>query len=652
MESLLANGASKSKNIFLSPGVWAVICFFIMVFIMGLLKIYSPDLGFHLKSAEWIINNKQFIYTDSFSLSSEGNRYFDLQWLYQLLIYFLYNRGESVLIVANAFLITCSLVLVWIRFLRNTAIDKTNIKLGLFAFLSLMFVQPLSFEIRPHVLSWIFLNLVLAFLESYKRGNKKALFILPVIMVLWANTHSLAVLGLVTIAIYNAGFFLEKKKIDKKLLLFSGISFAVFSINPYFIKGLLFPFTQFGIISGNNLFKSYIGEFQSPFTFTEIEIMGSNYFRSPLLFIHLAAVFSLFSIFQSVRQKQFTDTLLLVAFLFLLHLGHKNYGYYLMVSLPLIIKYSLNWLELRKKKKIKQKVLVKNKGKNKIREEVKPNPLVLVNQKLYKRLSAATIIIAVLISITSITDGYALFRTSPYRFGFTTQKEELPVEATNFLIKNQIKGTMLNHLDFGGYLMFHYKEKVFIDGRIEPMRKDFFKKYYESTTIVNAVINLLNEYNPDIVIFPYLKATNWWAYFISHKNQSGYKAVYFDGLSVIYLKSTSFPQIPELNERDILGTLDRYAYTHLDELIKEKKSGGSAALFKGLWQKQVFSVADQNMATYCFTNNFDTAALSFSVRGIENSTIHTPDIYKNLAIYYNEKKMFQAAQFCEEMAEE
>jgi hypothetical protein len=146
MESLSHSGAPNSKNIFLSPAVWAVTSLFIMVFIMGLLKIYSPDLGFHLKSAEWILDHKQFIYTDSFSLSSEGNKYFDLQWLYQLLIFTLYKRGESVLVIANALLITTSLVLVWFRFVKNTAIDKTNIKLGLFAFLSLLFVQPLSQE--------------------------------------------------------------------------------------------------------------------------------------------------------------------------------------------------------------------------------------------------------------------------------------------------------------------------------------------------------------------------------------------------------------------------------------------------------------------------------------------------------------------------
>ena len=124
MEILLRQNQATARSTSISLGLVALLSFFVMTFIMGLVKIYSPDLGFHLKSAEWIVNNKQFIYTDSFSLSSEGRRYFDLQWLYQVFIYFLYNRGESVLIIVNALLITVSLMLVWMRFSKNTAVDR------------------------------------------------------------------------------------------------------------------------------------------------------------------------------------------------------------------------------------------------------------------------------------------------------------------------------------------------------------------------------------------------------------------------------------------------------------------------------------------------------------------------------------------------
>ncbi len=636
---------SPTKKIGLNWGLISVCFVLLMIFIMGLVKIYSPDLGFHLKSAEWMLENKQFIHTDTFSYGSSAHKYFDLQWLYQLLIYTLYKKGEAVLIIANALFITVSLILVWARFLKNADIKNTNIKLGLFAFMMLLFVQPLSFEVRPQVLSYIFLNLILLVLESYKKSSNKAVFILPVIMLLWANTHSIAILGLVVIGIYNTGMYFENKKIDKKLFLCSGFSFLVFFINPYFFEGFFFSLSQFGIISGNSLFKSYLGELQSPFTAKEIQILGSKYFINPLFIIHISALLSVFTIYRAVKLKQFTDAMLLAAFLVLLYLANRNYGIFIIVSLPFFVKYFINWLELRMDRQFKRKVTVSSKINNK---ELQPESVVAPKyEKLYKRCSLAAVIVAVLISINTFTDGYRIFIHSPYRFGFSADSDQLPVQATAFLNKNQVKGKLLNHLDFGGYLMAQYTQPVFIDGRMELYEEDFFEKYYESLTEPNGLKKLLNEYNPDIVIFPYIKASYWWNYFLINKQQSGYKAVYFDGLSVIYLKVNSYPHLPELTEPDILKHLDPAVTGRLNKSIKTSKPRGLMVLINGVWKKQVFSISNQNKAAYCFTHAFDTAALYYSIAGIENSTVHTPNIFKNLAIYFQEKKMYSEAELCE-----
>lgn len=146
---------------------------------MGLLKIYSPDLGFHLRSAQWIVVNKRFIYTDSFTYPSSGNNYYDLQWLYQLLIFTLYKTGNAKLVViSNALLITRSFVFIWMRLFRNESSEFTKAAV-VFSLIAILVVQPLTFEIRPHVLSWIFLNLTLFTLNLIKEGNKIYYFYNP-----------------------------------------------------------------------------------------------------------------------------------------------------------------------------------------------------------------------------------------------------------------------------------------------------------------------------------------------------------------------------------------------------------------------------------------------------------------------------------------
>ena len=621
-----------------------------MVFIMGLVKIYSPDLGFHLKSAQWMLENKQFIYTDSFDYGSADNKYYNLQWIFQLIVYTLYNINVKTLIIVNAILITISIALIWYRFSKTNNVKNKRTSLALFAILTLLLIQPLTFEIRPHVLSWLFLNLVLLVLESYKtNGNKKALYFLPLIMLVWVNTHSLSILGLATIAIYNGGIFFERVKIDKSLFWFSLTSFFCFLINPYFLNGLMYPFLQFGLLSGNSMVKLYLAELQSPFTAKEIGMMGTKYFTSPLLIMHIAALLSIFSAFRSLRKKQFTDSLLLIAYLIILYLAHKNYGYFLMVSLPLIAKYVIEWIDSRNKNNSKQKNA--STQLNPTNKFVAINVEVKENVRLYKRLSFSVMVLALLISVTSITDAYPIFRHSPYRFGFSEDNDQLPVQATAFLNSSQLKGKVLNHLDFGGYLMAHFNEKVFIDGRMDVLPEDFFNKYVLSLTEQNGVKKLLDEYNPDIVIFPYVKASNWWYYFITQKEKSGYKPVYFDGLAVIYLKITKYPQLPQIDETAILKNIDSSAANRLEENMAKIKSKGLMVLIKGVWQKQSFSIENQNKATYCFTYGFNKAALSFSVNGIEKSTVQTPSIYKNLSLYFTDKKMYDKAQACEDKSE-
>lgn len=633
-------------------GISAFMMVMLMVFIMGLLKIYSPDLGFHLKSAEWIIKNKQFIYFDSFSYGSAGNNYYDLQWIYQLFIYSIQTTGgEKLLIIVNSLLIVCSILLMWLRFSGMCVVKITSINAGLFAFITLLLVQPLTFEIRPHVFSWIFLNIILSLLESYKSGTKKRAYYLPFVMLIWVNSHSLFILGILCILTYFAGIYLETGKADKLLLKFLGLSVIACLFNPYFLEGLLYPFTQFSIVSQENLSKLYIGELQSPFTVAEIKQLGVNYFKNPLLFLHLGVITSIFVIYQYLKLKQFTYAILISVFLFLLYLAHKNYGYFLIATLPLLVNGFVQYFIKAESKKKEKNKLVQKKEKSKL------SPVITIQQPVKtiglsrKSLFIITIIVALFISITSITDGFQIFRQSPHRFGFTYDNDQLPVEATRFLNEKNIKGKILNHIDFGGYLMANYSSKVFIDARMEILKQDFFTKYFESLTQRRKIEVLINEYNPDIVIFPYLKATLWWDYFLSNKTRTLFKPIYVDGLCVIYVKSSAFPSLKEIEEKDFLSKVGFVWNDDLKKNFQVSKPVGLLALTNSLLEKQYYPIAEQSLASYCFTLRYYSAALSYSLKGIKQSTIHTPNIYKNLAIYYRDKGIYNEALQCEEKSE-
>ncbi len=579
---------------------------------MGLQKNYSPDVGFHLQSAKWMIDHKSFISTDPFTYTSFGNTYYDLQWVYQLFLYGIYKIGkDALLVIINSLLIACSFVMIGLR-----AKHKGLKKMALFSILCVFTAQALPFEIRPQVFSWLYLGFLLFILERYKSDKEQKLYFMPIIMLLWINSHSLAILGLVTIMLFYIGLYFENKKHDKVFLRFAAMSLAAFLINPYFIEGFMLPFTQLGIIKGDLLQKTYIGELQSPFTTQELKTQGWWYLANPLLYMQLYSLLALFVAIKDLFKKRFTESFLVGTFFVITAMAMKNYGYFLVVSLPVVSIRIQSWIEKRKANK-KPGIAGRNNG-----------------------LDIAALCLPVLISWLCFTDGLSILKQSPYHFGVSTDKGSVPVEATGFLNENKIYGKVLNHLDFGGYLMYNYPEKVFIDGRLELPKKEFFRKYFNSLK-PGGIQDLMAEYDPEIIIFPYVKATGWWSYLIGNKN---YRPVYFDGLAAIYIKQGKFAAVPALNDSMINSSIT----TNLDlnRLMEAERPSRLMATVKSLWEKQYFPIEEQNKATYCFTYGYNKAALHYSAQGLERTTVLPKDIYYNLALYFKDAGQFDTAELC------
>src|SRR5512147_1972403 len=55
--------------------------------LLGFRQIASPDIGFHLSTARWMVEHRAWPSTDLFSFTFVGHPYVDLQWFFQLLMY-------------------------------------------------------------------------------------------------------------------------------------------------------------------------------------------------------------------------------------------------------------------------------------------------------------------------------------------------------------------------------------------------------------------------------------------------------------------------------------------------------------------------------------------------------------------------------------
>jgi hypothetical protein len=620
------------------------LCIFAVVgllLIISIKKVFSPDIGFHLHAGQWMIEHKQIVKNNLFTYPLLDQLYIDLHWLYQICLYYIFNLNSySGLIIFNSIVILSSIVILWYR-IQQVSPTKEY----LFPVFILFFALSQSFEIRPHVLSWVFLSLQLLLINNFLKGNRLSLYLIFAVQVIWINFHSLAILGPIIFLLFFVGNYIETKKLNKRLGIIVIGSILSCLINPWFLDGLLFPIKQFGLIqNNNNLQNIYIGEFQSLFnskSFKEdLLSYGSLFLFAPSFYIYTFNALALVCLPNIISKKKYTELLLLVAFSYIGVLAVKNFGFQFFVVCPIIIS----------------NLPIPNFIRNKFNMQVgKKSTINLVS--LSKSLNYYFItlsILSLLLIFSVVNGGYYIASRQPFSFGLGADTNLLPIAPSQFIANKKLDGKCINFLGFGGQLSFELNKPVFADGRLELMG-DFFNSYLKSFE-PNMFPKICDFYQANIAIFPYIKTGmygNWWISIL--QNKQDWKLVYFDQLSVIYVKRHDYPNTPELTEETIIQNEFKDAYKE-QEIFKilnnEAKQNYFSSFINSLFfNQQNQNISDQNKAIFCFTCGFNKAALNFSSRAIEKSTVKSKIVYQNLSQYFKEignytlsKKMLQASQ--------
>ena len=232
--------------------------------------ITNEDLGFQLHAAKYLLENGDVPRQEPFLWTEPSGTYINLQWLWQLSCYVIWNTGGAGWLMA--FNLLLQLLAVGVLGVRRLQLGQGTLAAGAGTYLILLvfFIQN-DWKIRPHSLSWIYLGLVMLALEIYERGDRRGLFFLPFIFLFWVNCHALFSLGLATLLIWasaNLVFTLlrqgsrEVRSKTKEFGLPLVLSLAACFINPYGMAGLAFPFRQSQILSGDHYASGVIMEFE------------------------------------------------------------------------------------------------------------------------------------------------------------------------------------------------------------------------------------------------------------------------------------------------------------------------------------------------------------------------------------------------------
>ncbi len=459
---------------FLSRAVLLIV--FALLVLLAARQVASLDVGFHLKAGEYILSGRGWPANDPFTYTVNDHPYVDTSWGYQVLLVATERiAGAPGLVLLNVLLVL-GIFVILCRTARLAPSDPlivpVLILLGGVA-------SEMRFETRPELVSYLLLALVLHLLHRHAEGRTSPLWTLVPIHLLWANLHGLFVLGWLAEGCFLAGLWLKTRRLDRRLLIWAAASAVVTLLNPYGWRGALFPLLLATRLQPENLFAQSIGEFTSPFDLG-LSSQFPFYPRAPVFAFRAFVLLSLLALVAAWRRGRFWCLVLWMAFMALAFRMIRNVPLLVIAALP-ATAWGLNATALMDR---------------------------VAGRERRKRLAlraglALVAIAAILLGLRVHSDAYYVASRRVDRSGLGWNRLALPIEAARYVRRAGVDGPVLNHLNFGGWLMWALPGPVFIDGRLEVMGEEFYAEYRRALGSAEALEAAVRRYGIRWLVFPY-----------------------------------------------------------------------------------------------------------------------------------------------------
>ena len=415
----------------------------------------DPDIGWHLRNAQTLLQSHSFLRQDSYSFTIQGRPWINPEWLAELPYFFAWRwfgyRG--------LFFMTVGLIELLVAGCCFLGWQRTrNVRPAMLAGSIFLVLATVSMGPRTLMFGWLCLILELAVLTAFSAGNDQ-LWTLPPLFALWINLHGSWPVGILFLAIYIVTRWRDiswgaiyadgvNRHQRRKLVWICGLSFLALFANPYGWHLVAYPF---------------IITLHHPLTINTVQEWQSLDFHSLLGRLFFAIVGGVIIASMARRRRWELHELL---FLLVSVLAASTYSRFLPLAGIVLTPFLAREFQFF--------------GADDISLD---RPI----------LNAA---------IICILGGFVAFQI-PTAAALKEQSEEgYPVKAAEFLRSHQGAGPLLNDFNWGGYLEWRVPEvPVFID-----TRADVFEQWGVLSDYLNAVklaglADVLSKYNIDRVLF-------------------------------------------------------------------------------------------------------------------------------------------------------
>lgn len=474
-----------------------------IVFLVLPKAIDDPDIYWHLRNTQVLLQTHHFLHTDLYSFTTGGRPWMDPEWLAEVPFYLGWRwMGERGIFLVQVMAIEA----VMLGIFALGYLQSKNAKAAFLMAFAAIFLGSVSYGPRTLLFGWILLVAELAILyrfaderEAWGEGRRQwLLWLLPPLFCLWVNFHGSWMIGLVVLALFALSGWVEgtwglmearrwsaaERRTLAAVFLLSVL--ALFA-NPYGWRLVAYPFDM---AFRQKLNVGNVQEWRS---------LDFHALRGRIVLGLMAGAILL----QLARRR--TWKLYEVAFLLLALDAALTYERFLFLAAilmpPLLAKDLARWMPYE-------------------RDKDKP----WLN---------APIIVALIATMVTLFPTNAKLRQK--------WAESYPLQALPYLQQFHPAGNVFEKFEWGGYMIWHVRQvPVFMDSRLDIFEHHGVLQDYLDAVRMKRTFEVFEKYHIRYVLFP--RGTPL-VYLLRHT--PGWKVDYQDKTTVLFERMDAMPRRSE-----------------------------------------------------------------------------------------------------------
>jgi hypothetical protein len=413
-----------------------VVVVFLSIFTYDLFRPTDIDFWWHLRTGQLITESGAVPRTDPFSFTAAGRPWVAHEWLWELGVFHLYRLGGyRAAVLLSAIIVTLAYAILY-RLLRHLGANEI-VAAGLVLWAAFLGVPNLG--TRPREFSFLFFAFFLDRLYRYRTGGSARLWLLPLIMPLWANLHGGFVFGLGLLGLFalseTVAWLAGRDPAPRRLWAVTVVAILATGVHPLGPRVLLYPL-------------DYYRGAQNP-SFQSVTEFASPNFHEPLNLVFAGGLVALMLLPGTRGPGSGTDALLVAVFTLQALISMRQVIFCALVLPPVMVQRAVARFQFVR---------------------------ALVPTRLPRIVSALNLVL-----LAALLIGAAAFaaRQSGAQLGMMPRTDGLPVAGARFIQEHHLPDPVFNFQPWGGYLIHEWypERRVFIDGRMDMYGKAIVDDY-------------------------------------------------------------------------------------------------------------------------------------------------------------------------------